>query len=333
MRLKPFFSLSLALAVTVIALTYALWGLDYDELFKVLGRGKYVAVAPFVTGLVVFYWLKALRWTVILVPFGRYSWREVIPAMMIGFASNNVLPGHLGEFVRMWLFARHSRVAMSGVLVSIVLERIFDVVAILVFYTASVLMMESPPEELVTGAWTVMLIVVATCACIAIALWRPAFLFAVYDRLTLWIGGAFRDKGREALQNVVRALGSLQSFSQIALLLVYTFTKWFLLGGLVWLSIWAYGTSISLHESLVVLAVMTLAVTVPSAPGYVGALQAAFVIALTPFGVDEEVAVAASFFFLVAHWVPVTAIGALLFLREGMRVSEMRAAIAADGEA
>ena len=58
------------------------------ELAEVLAQGSYVALAPYVLGLSVFYWLKALRWAVILTPFGAFTWREVAPSMMIGFAAS-----------------------------------------------------------------------------------------------------------------------------------------------------------------------------------------------------------------------------------------------------
>lgn len=93
---------------------------------------------------------------------------------------------------------------------------------------------------------------------------------------------------------------------------------------MVWLALQAFDTFIPMSVAIIVLTVISLAVTIPSAPGYVGAIQAAFVFALVPFGVKQEIAFAASVFFLVANWVPVTTIGALFFVFTGLRVADVR---------
>ena len=50
---------------------------------------------------------------------------------------------------------------------------------------------------------------------------------------------------------------------------------------------------------------------------YVGAIQAAFVFALVPFGIAKDDAVAASVYYLVAQWIPVTLTGMVFFICMG----------------
>ena len=100
--------------------------------------------------------------------------------------------------------------------------------------------------------------------------------------------------------------------------------QWLLIAANVWLAVWAFGLAIPPAVALIVLAVLSLAITVPSTPGYVGVTQAAFVFALVPFGVSNEAAFAASVFYLVTYWIPVTVVGALFFASTGLRVGEVR---------
>ena len=76
----------------------------------------------------------------------------------------------------------------------------------------------------------------------------------------------------------------------------------------------AMGVSIGPAVTIIVLTATVVAVTLPNAPGYIGALQAAFVFALLPFGISSESAFAGSVFFLVGNWVPVTSVGGLFML-------------------
>jgi len=97
---KKILSLFVILAITTLALTYALWDVDFRELGKMLSGGDYRVVLPMLVLLVLFYWMKALRWVYILRPLRHFTRKEVTPAMVIGFAGNNVLPAHLGELAR-----------------------------------------------------------------------------------------------------------------------------------------------------------------------------------------------------------------------------------------
>ena len=76
----------------------------------------------------------------------------------------------------------------------------------------------------------------------------------------------------------------------------------------------AMGVSIGPAVTIIVLTATVVAVTLPNAPGYIGALQAAFVFALLPFGISSESAFAGSVFYLVGNWVPVTSVGGLFML-------------------
>jgi len=80
------------------------------------------------------------------------------------------------------------------------------------------------------------------------------------------------------------------------------------------MSMMAIGVTIGPAVTVIVLTATVVAVTLPNAPGYIGALQAAFVFALLPFGISTESAFAGSVFFLVGNWTPVTIVGGLFML-------------------
>jgi hypothetical protein len=99
-----------------------------------------------------------------------------------------------------------------------------------------------------------------------------------------------------------------------ALLVGFSIGRWLLAVLLAWLCVYAYAGAIPLPVAMITIGITAFAVTLPSAPGFVGPMQAAFVFALTPFGIGREAALAASVMFLLGHWIPVTAVGALLLM-------------------
>jgi hypothetical protein len=110
-------------------------------------------------------------------------------------------------------------------------------------------------------------------------------------------------------------------------MILHSLLKWLSAAAMVWLSLWAYGGAIDPALAVIVVAVAAIAVTLPSVPGFFGVIQAAFVFALVPFGVPREVALAASVFYLLGQWVPVTLVGVASFLASGLELRRVRAEV------
>lgn len=312
--MKKWLTTILVVAVTAALLGFSLWHVDMAALGEVLAGADYRFVTPFLATLTLFFWLKAWRWAVILQPLGRYSVRQVTPAMMIGFAANNVLPAHLGEIVRSLWFARRYRLRVSAVLVSQVLERILDVVAILLLYLLAVPWIDSPPQAIRYSVWLVAAFAAAMGAVIFLMLASPAKLFNLWRAVGARLPAAVRSRGEVLLSDVLEALSSVHSPARLLHLILNSLAQWSLMGVCVWISAAAMGIAIGPAITIIVLTATVVSVTLPNAPGYVGALQAAFVFALQPFGIPGESAFAASVFFLAGNWIPITLIGGLCLL-------------------
>ncbi len=313
------------LAVTVAALLYALWGVDFGRLGELLVRADYRLLAPFEACLVGFYLFNSLRWNLILRSLGRYTLAQSAPAMMIGYAGNNVLPAHLGELVRAVVFGRQFGRSATAVFMTLVVERILDVLAILLFYFLAVLLIHPFPAQIRLGAQVVALIVGVACLGIVVFLRYPQAFERGWERCSGRLPAAIRARGTALLHHAVLGLASLKSPLMLGRMVAHSLLKWAACGGMIWLSLRAFGGSISFSVSMIVIAVMALALTAPSAPGFVGAIQAAFVFALGPFGVPQETALAASVFYLVAEWLPVTLVGGICFVATGLQLREVRA--------
>jgi hypothetical protein len=72
------------------------------------------------------YYLRALRWKILLRPVCQTTSRRLLAPTMVGFTALALL-GRPGEFIRPFLIARRERLSMSSQLAVWVVERIFDV--------------------------------------------------------------------------------------------------------------------------------------------------------------------------------------------------------------
>ncbi|HEU4691921.1 MAG TPA: lysylphosphatidylglycerol synthase transmembrane domain-containing protein, partial [Vicinamibacterales bacterium] len=100
-----------------------------DPLLLVLALG-----ATFLT-----YLLRAFRWQYLLAPIGPTRFRTAFRTTVIGFAASAVLPARAGEVIRPYLLARREGLRATAAFATIILERLLDLLAVLVLFAGFVL--------------------------------------------------------------------------------------------------------------------------------------------------------------------------------------------------
>ena len=60
-----------------------------------------------------------------------------MPVLVIGYMGNNVLPARAGEVLRAYVLRKNENVSITASLATIVLERVFDAIAMLLFLLVS----------------------------------------------------------------------------------------------------------------------------------------------------------------------------------------------------
>ena len=293
----------------------------------------YKTLPLMLVALVLFYWIKAVRWKLLLTPFGDFRpVRDLTPSVMTGFAFNNVLPAHLGEFVRVFVFSRQTGLPAATILTTVVLERLFDVIAILTLLMASLLTMnvQDMPPELTNAAWLFSGAVVAFLLIAAVyIIWtKPVstFIEAVLRRIPFLPAGL---SGKIITLMTTGAEG-LNSLRSVRLLLGIGFTsllQWILNGVIIYLALHAFDVTINAQVAGILLFAVAVSVTIPSTPGYFGVINVCFDMVLKLFSdAGSAVFIPASIYYHMAQWIPVTAVGMLLFLRTGFRLSDVNQA-------
>jgi uncharacterized protein (TIRG00374 family) len=277
--------------------------------------------------LALFYWIKAWRWRMLLSPIGDYkTTRECLPPLLIGFAFNNVLPAHLGEFVRIFVFARQQRVAKTSVFTTVALERVLDILAILAYLGTGLLAVQG-----VSAGWRRGAIVIGAVALAGVV---GAFAFVLYTRPMLMLVEAvlarlpFVPEGLRAkiiglVESSAAGLASLKNPLTLAGLIVTSLVQWGLNGLLIHWSLQSFGVTVEPVVSLIVLGVVAFGVTVPSSPGYFGVIQLCFTEVLMQFPVNQPAVFAASVYYHMIQYVPVTLIGLILFAMTGLQLKDV----------
>jgi uncharacterized protein (TIRG00374 family) len=300
------------------------------EIVAAFRQANYWVLIPFWGALFAFYWLKAWRWRLLLKPLGDFRpLRDLISPILIGFGFNNVLPAHLGEFVRVLVMGRKHRLPVTAVLSTVVLERVFDIFAIVTFLGLGLVFVPTVDPSIkrygIIGAGSAALLVAGA---FVFVIWTEPFVRifeAVLNRVPLLPKG-LASKLASLLESAADGLKSLHNPGLLSGIFASSLTQWALNGWMMYLSLQSFGIHESVWVSAILLGAVAFGVTVPSTPGYFGVIQVLFMLVLAPFTENKPAVFAASIFYHLAQWVPVTFLGLYFFARTGLKVSQIQEA-------
>ncbi len=333
--------LALGILVTVACFAAALWGFerkDYVEIASSFRRADYRTLPLLMAMLALFFWLKAVRWAMLLRPIRPdrpVTARQSMPALMIGFMGNNVLPAHLGDFLRVVVLGRQHGLSRAAVLSTVVLERVCDIAAILAILGWGLASApEAPAEAKQTGYVLAAMLAVGLAGIAVYALKTAWFVRTVewfLDRIP-FVPQGLKHKAAELLESGALGMAALRSPRLAAGIAVTSLAQWVLNAAMVYVSLEAFEIERPVAVSAVVMGIVAFGASLPSTPGFFGVIQVAFRVALAPFGVPATDAVAASVYYHLTQWAAVTLVGLIYLQRAGLKLGQLEQA-AEEGEA
>ena len=310
--------LLVGIGISVGLLAYLVWSVDVRELGAQLARTRWewVVVASALGPVCV--WARGRRWWYLFPP--RSEPPGLVPATMIGYMVNNVLPLRAGELVRVYVVARRWGHGFWTALATLIVERLLD--SLFIVLVMAVLMLTiAVPRPLEIGAailLTIDLVAVGVLCVLAVA---PDRTRGLIERLTRrWPSLQHRVVG--ILETFVRGLEGVRTRAHLVPLLAWTAAIWLLPAFITWTMFRALDVEVPWIAAWVVLAFVGLGVAIPSAPGYIGVFHAAATIALTIFGIPATAAFGYALLFHATQILPITFVGWIYLVREHMSLTE-----------
>jgi hypothetical protein len=279
--MKRTLTLILGLAISLGALYFLLRG-DVETLRSEIEGGNYIYTLPATVIYFISFVTRGYRWHSLLAH--RTSPRHAFHIMNAGYMLN-VLPLRVGELARSWMTTRlNPPIAFFTALSSIVVERILDLLSVLVMLGIALLVLPVPQEVRASGA--VLAIVTVTMAAVLFyfANHRPQAhrLLDVFLRLVPFLK-RFNFKGW--LDHLLDGLQPMTSPKLAAEAVFWSTLSW--LGSIIsgYLLMLVFFEEGNLGAILLMLTMLALAVAIPSVPGNLGTFEAAGVAGLHFAGV------------------------------------------------
>ncbi len=314
----------LGVVISLLCLALVLPGLKLDQVWADLKTARYEWLVPGVAVYFVAVWARTWRWLYLLRPLKAVPLRQLFPIVAIGYMGNNIYPARAGEVVRAYVLKRREGVSISASLATIIVERIFDglVMLLFVFFTLPQLRVLPELVQWIAIAGTVVF-VGALVVFLALAAAPARFIAVSGGLIERYVPVRWRTPLTGFVSRFAGGLSSLRRGRDVWMVFVTSLFVWLTETVKYWFVMHAFHFQVSFFALMLMNGIVNLMTTLPSPPGYLGTFDMPGIAVLRAFGIEREVATAYTLVLHAALWFPITALGAWYFVREGLRWSDL----------
>lgn len=304
--------LNFATVVVTIVFSYiALRGINPKAMLHALRTCDYWWLLPALVAFGLGTLARALRWRSLFAPGRRPPRGATTDAMMMGYFYNNILPARAGEAIRVVVLTQRSAAPPVEIVGTVVLERMYDVLAILVVFFAAEPWL---PHVSWFGA------AAAAAAALAVGIALAAGLLAVYGdrplRLLLRPLARFSLFSGERLDRTVaelaHGLSGLRDVRVAGEAFMWTILAWLLSALCAYLVSLAFALHLPFAAGVLVTVAIGFGMILPTAPAAVGVFEGAVLIALGAYGVPHSAALPYALVLHAVNFVPFIVVGVVL---------------------
>ncbi len=267
---------SLASAVLLAAV------IDWREFGASLARVNYLYLIPAVACIVASYYCRALQWRYVLRGVRRLRSYPLFRITMIGYLANTILPARLGEVVRSYVLARKQSLSKGTTFGSVIVTRLLDGAILFLILAGFAILIPAKIAGVKAGGTTGFIIYVALVS---------FFVLFYFNRgaATSIIKFIFAPFSKRVAVKIVRSLDKfIHGFSCFRS--PADLVKAFLYSGAIWLLValsyyfinlgFKFTSPLPLYAPLLLVAIVSLAISIPSSPGFIGTMELGVIAAL-----------------------------------------------------
>ena len=316
------------LVVSGVSLYIVVRNLQPAEILRALRHAQYLWIAPAVSLYLFALLVRTVRWQALLSSERRIAIGELLPTMAMGRGANNIYPFRTGEIVRVLLLSRRNGISIAVGLASILVERIFDGLTMVLFLVLAALI-GGIPDYLRYAVW----VALAVCGVALAAVYGAVLWPLAVRRLAEWLTVRLvpRRLRPRVLDIAARFIGGFSSIGS-----VFALTVILLLSLGVWtaetlsyrLLMNAFGFGVSLHQLLLMSGAANLGTALPSGPGNVGTFDAPAVEVLKRVGISPDTAFSYQALLHAVLWCTETLAGLWFMWRAGLHRSDFSSPVA-----
>ena len=295
--------------------------IDFKQSVSLL---KNADISLIILGIIIYvcsYLVRGFRWDYILAPLKKMKMFQSFYYLVFGFFMNNILPLRLGEFVRAIVAGKKLEISRSGVFATIVVERLMDIIIFIISFFLIAMFVPNIPNWLQKSF--------VLCAIVFGLMFVVLFFMSKDEEKFLKLLYKFHLplKITEFIKSIFLKFASGLKFFQDKKLFFIVFIT----SVIVWIIesyayktlFMAFGLKVSAIQCLFVIVTTGIATMIPTAPGFIGAIESVGMVTLGIFGVEETMAFTAM---AATHFVEMMAVyllGIIGMIKEKISFSDL----------
>ncbi len=292
-----------------------------DQMLAAFAHMKAWYLIPVIAIYLFNYAIRAYRWKYLIKPVGDIPFKPLFSAVMLGYLANNILPAHLGEIVRAVVIGRSEKISISASMATIVMERVYDGLTILLMLLIVVFFMDVP-DWLRLGGWAGLAFFGGVLVVLQAFRWQKERSLKVLALLLRPLPHKWSKKILNTTEAFAQGL-AISSAKDLLMVGVLSIALWANLTVWAWLLMPAFSIHLGLINAIFIEVVLALALVIPAAPGFVGTFHLGAQMCLVGFGISDSVAGSYAMMLWLTHFVPTTIVGLYYLRQTGMSISSL----------
>lgn len=313
--------------------------LDFYEVLKALKSVNYWLILPAILLNLFSFYIRSIRWRRLLKHIKIIRTTPLLSATFIGFMANNLLPVRIGEFVRAYVIGKKENISKSASFATIVVERVFDIMAVLIlFLTVSIVFSLKffgysqgayIPSWLLKSGYYCGLLLGGMIFFLIIFQAKTSFILRTMEKLMENLPEKFTEKILHLFASFSSGINLFKNFKDTCVLIFLSVFMWLFFCTNLYIGFYAFDIeNPSFISAIFLCVVLAIAVMIPSSPGFIGTFHLACktgLIFLFPCIGDNKAGAMALIYHLIG-FIPVTLVGFGFLLAEGLSWREISSA-------
>jgi uncharacterized protein (TIRG00374 family) len=317
------FHIAVSFGLSAVILFWLAISVDWNEVLLAMAGISYIYLLPTFFVITVHFLIRAYRWKFLLPTEDSSTLIERFDAIMLGAFVSYILPLRAGEFVRPYWISKDSSTHFSSAMLSVVVERVFDLAAVLITFAILAGSLEGVPAWINQGATLLGVMALVLSLALLVLVFSQRLLLKAENLFERFLPDVLLPIAKGLVRGIKEGGAVLKNRKAMLWTAVLTVPVWLS-------SYYRYDLFFDLMNmpagfkfATVVGVFIALAVAAPSAPGFIGVYQAGCVAAFTLFGVKLEQATAYALITHLFQYIFIIVYGALLMFKSGLKFNQL----------
>ena len=278
------------LLLSAILIYLTVRGIRLEDVANGFKTVRYRYIPPVLILILLIQVLRSLRWGAILSPLEKVNQFSLFSVTSVGFLAIVAMPARLGELVRPYLISKKSDIRMISAIGSIFVERVFDSFTILIMAAFPLFIVPAVPYLplwLREASFIFFLLTMAMLTVMVFMIVKREASFKVVNPILNRLPDRYANKLNRLIHHFIDGFKIITHIRSLLYVMFLSGLIWLIGVLVIYILFFAFGFHLPPVAAFVLMIILIIGITIPTAPGFVGNWHFFCVLGLSLFGIPR----------------------------------------------